>query len=74
MMGDAAKACYEGMLRDCLPHPIRFAELLDQYADGLLRATEWDAEQWGFDPQKWMIRERLTMAHRGGHNWPTEVI
>lgn len=74
MMADESRVRYESMLRDCLPHPVRFAEVLDQYADGLLRATEWDAEQWGFSSEKWMRRERVILAHRGGRDWPTEVI
>jgi hypothetical protein len=48
---------------------------LDQYADNLLRATEWDAEQWGFDPDRWMEKERadiLNMAHE--NTYPREVI
>lgn len=47
---------------------------LDQYADGLLRATEWDANQWGFHSDKWMEAERAEMAKRGGADWPSEII
>jgi hypothetical protein len=74
MMHEKSKARQEAQLRDCLPYSDRFAEALDRYADSLLRATEWDAMQWGFDPDKWMARERLTIAHRGGRDWPAEVI
>lgn len=45
---------------------------LDRYADGLLQATEWDADQWGFDPDRWMEAERVALARRGGEDWPKE--
>ena len=45
---------------------------LDQFADSLLRATEWDAEQWGFDADRWMETERIQLAERGGRFWPKE--
>jgi len=47
---------------------------LDYYADSLLRVTEWDADQWGFDPDRWMEKERVELTKRGGQNWPREVI
>jgi hypothetical protein len=45
---------------------------LDQYANALLLATEWDAQQWGFDPDRWMEPERVELAQRGGDCWPVE--
>jgi hypothetical protein len=63
------------------PDPVRRADArraldtwLDAYADSLLRATEWDAGQWGFNPDKWMAAERVQLASRGGCHWPREVI
>jgi alpha-L-fucosidase len=47
---------------------------LDQFGDALFRATEWDAQQWGFDPERWQADERAQLMTRGGRNWPTEVI
>lgn len=38
---------------------------LDEYLDCELLATEWDAERWGFDPDRWMEQERVDLA-RGG--------
>lgn|GEM_PF-6679779 len=38
--------------------------LLDQWWDIQHRATEWDAEKWGFDPDRWMSRERAEMRRR----------
>ncbi len=52
--------------------PYRRDLYLDQYADALLRATEWDADQWGFNPSRWMEDERAELAARGGRDWPTE--
>lgn len=46
---------------------------LDHYADCLLRATEWDAQQWGFNPDTWMARERAILQGRGGVNYPEEL-
>lgn len=36
---------------------------LDQWIDYTTRATEWDADQWGF-PVNWMEKERLIMDAR----------
>lgn len=47
---------------------------LDQYGDSLFRATEWDADQWGFDPDRWMEAERRELAERGGADRPKEMI
>lgn len=35
--------------------------LLDIWIDYRDRATEWDAEQWGFNPDTWMLKERNMM-------------
>jgi hypothetical protein len=48
--------------------------LLDRYLDGMFRATEWDARQWGFDPWRWFAAERAALKVRGGCDWPREVI
>lgn len=47
---------------------------LDRYIDAWMRVTEWDAGQWGFDPDRWMEAERVELAGRGGTDWPVEVI
>lgn len=74
MMHEKSKRRHEAMLRAALPWPGQVDLILDRYADGLLRATEWDADQWGFDPGRWMAAERAELARRGGCNWPVEVI
>ena len=48
--------------------------LLDQYLDWSTRATMWDADQWGLDPDHWLKKERQQLAARGGRDWPSEVI
>lgn len=72
MMHQKAKDRYEQILRGCKASQVDI--VLDQYADSLLRATEWDAKQWGFDPDRWMEKERVALARRGGRDWPSEVI
>lgn len=49
--------------------------LLDQLFDLTCRATEWDGQQWGFDPDRWMSDERMAMNHRARNMgfYPTEV-
>jgi hypothetical protein len=42
--------------------PIIVDELLDQWNDWRTRATEWDAQQWGFDLNGWMKKERAELA------------
>ena len=37
---------------------------LDLRIDYTERATEWDADQWGFDPTRWMAAERAEMERR----------
>lgn len=48
---------------------------LDQYADSLLRATEWDADKWGFDSDRWMEAERVQMLEAAeGKTYPKERV
>lgn len=50
-------------------------EQLDQMTDAVSRATEWDADFWGFDPTRWMAAERVELVNRAdGATWPREVI
>jgi len=58
--------------RDTAPETVDF--WLDQYADSLLRATEWDADHWDFDPDRWMEKERAELARLGGKDWPNEPL
>lgn len=37
---------------------------LDEWIDVTTRATEWDADQWGFNPDTWMAEERVEMDRR----------
>lgn len=37
-------------------------ELLDRRYDAEYRATEWDADQWGFDPDRWCETERVQLG------------
>lgn len=46
-------------------NPDRRNELLDEWLDARDRATEWDADQWGFDPDGWCLKERTEMERRG---------
>lgn len=39
-------------------------ELLDQWLDYRYLASEWDGEQWGFDPETWMEKERAELLSR----------
>lgn len=45
----------------------RLDQLLDLYLDYRDRATEWDAEKWGFNPERWMLDERRRMEYRIAH-------
>ncbi|MFI6465696.1 hypothetical protein [Streptomyces sp. NPDC050538] len=38
--------------------------LLDQWLDYRDRATEWDARRWGFDPDRWLEKERAELSRR----------
>lgn len=38
--------------------------LLDQWLDYRDYATEWDAGQWGFQPDRWCARERAELIRR----------
>lgn len=73
MMHEKARARHERQIRAARTPGERDAQL-DQYADGLLRATEWDADQWGLDPDHWMEAERVELTSRGGRDWPQEAI
>lgn len=49
--------------------------LLDIWVDYRDRATEWDADKWGFNPDRWMKREREQMGmmpldERRLRTWP----
>ena len=44
--------------------PLVIDELLDRWIDLRMRASEWDAQQWGFDLDSWMRAERAEMAKR----------
>lgn len=48
-------------------------QVLDEILDTQQRATEWDADQWGFDPDRWMASERTVLAARGGTDYPAEL-
>lgn len=39
-------------------------ELLDLWLDYRDRATEWDAQGWGFEPDTWMAEERAELVKR----------
>ncbi len=43
-------------------HPGSTDYWLDVWLDLTLRATEWDAPLWGFDPARWMAAERAELA------------
>jgi hypothetical protein len=73
MMHEKSKRRVEAMIRDALPYPGQLDILLDEYADGLLRATEWDADQWNLPTQE--IGHALAAhARLGGPFWPREVL
>jgi hypothetical protein len=39
-------------------------ELLDKWLEYRDLATSWDAEGWGFDVDKWMLKERTELMSR----------
>lgn len=39
-------------------------KLLDLWLATTQMATEWDAKEWGFDPDQWMREERDILARR----------
>jgi hypothetical protein len=50
---------------------------LDQYADALLRATEWDADQWGLPTEEMKTPLGAILSKAGGEQaelWPREVV
>lgn len=71
MMHEKARQRHIDRIREASPDKRDF--WLDQFADSLLRATEWDADQWGFDPDRWMAAERAEIERRGGPVHPREV-
>lgn len=44
--------------------PGRRDELLDEWIDYRDRATEWDADRWGLNPDFWCLKERDEMDRR----------
>jgi hypothetical protein len=70
-MHEKAKARMVGQLLTATS-PGQVDAVLDQLYDGTVRATEWDADMWGFDPDRWMEAERVELARRGGTYWPSE--
>ena len=42
-------------------------ELLDEWLDYRDRATEWDADRWGFTPDLWCLKERDEMERRAAN-------
>jgi hypothetical protein len=77
MMHEKARQRFEGMLRDALPWPGQVDILLDEYADNLLRATEWDADQWGLPTPEMRTHLGAILSKAGGSGaclWPREAI
>ena len=58
---EKAKQRYYAMIRQDPEHADYW---LDQLFDALTRATEWDADGWGFNPTTWMEKERALMRSR----------
>lgn len=62
MMAQAAReACFRDIAAAAPEHVDLY---LDRYLDYRDRATEWDADQWGFDPDTWMWEHRQEMEGR----------
>ncbi|MEU5976322.1 hypothetical protein [Streptomyces sp. NPDC047315] len=51
--------------------PARRDELLDEWLDWRDLATEWDAQLWGFDPDRWCAAERAAMERCATTEEPT---
>lgn len=62
----ASQAAFEGLAARLrlAADPGSVDLLLDQWLDYRDRATEWDAAQWGFDPDRWFERERVELNRR----------
>ncbi len=62
----ASDKFYEHMVGLLLKAETRMAQdaLLDIWIDSTTRATEWDADQWGFDPDTWCLNDRTKMEAR----------
>ena len=71
MMHEKARLRIEMRIRNA-PDPQAIDAWLDLYYDSAHRATEWDADRWGFDADRWMESERVKLAKRGGPDWPEE--
>lgn len=56
----AARACAPPDGKAALS--LHIDRLLDEWGDYMLRATEWDAQYWGFDDGTWMVQERKNMV------------
>lgn len=41
-------------------------DVLDEFLSYEKLATEWDADQWGLDPDNWMREERAELRRRAG--------
>lgn len=55
------------ILRTCLEEAETREEqdkLLDEWLDLTNLASEWDARQWGFNPDRWCFTYRATMESR----------
>lgn len=75
-MHELARKRYEQMLRECR-RPELVDALLDQYADSMLRATEWDADQWDLPTTEMLAPLGAILSKAGGRNAelrPAEVI
>ena len=65
-MGASHKAIarIDAAIRKCIELGRR--DVIDGYLDIRYdfteRATEWDADFWGFDPTRWMAKERMELA------------
>jgi len=59
-MGEAAKWHLANRISNATSRQAQ-DELLDIWLDYRDRATEWDAERWGFNPDTWMLAERRMM-------------
>jgi hypothetical protein len=80
MMHQNAKDRYRDIWLRCIrlakagnPEALELADdWLDMYNESNTHATEWDADQWGFDSDRWMERERLILQKRAnGQLWPS---
>lgn len=76
-MPQRAKRRYEAVIRTALGQPAALDAALDLYADGLLRATEWDADHWGLpteDMQASLDALAFIAEAHGCPLWPREAV